>query len=202
VKLQDRSPISLRQYYLSFKSLSGLLAGAVTALPLISKLLPDAASAYAFPPLGNIEGPARTGALVLAVAVTYAAYFSRGATVRSRPWRIAGLVVMASFCLVLYLALSFRFVRRIDVPSRATSILVTVGYQRTEFANRTFGSATDEEMLRQRGPNEEQVERLWTPKSVLAARLELFASYSGFVLALVLAFSVGIVFQLEDAAPP
>jgi len=77
-------------------------------------------------------------------------------------------------------------------------VLVSVGYERTEFTNATFGSMTDEEVLRQRGTDEEQIRKLWTPTSVIIARLALFGSYCGFVLALISAFSVGIVSQLEE----
>ena len=197
--MNDRAEISLGRYYRSFKGSLGLLASVVVALPLISKPFSDTAGKYAFPSLGDIESPARIGTVVLALAATYAAYFGRGASTRYRFRRVAGLVATAAFFLVLYLTLSFCFVRRIDIPTRGTSVFVSVGYERTEFAKTTFGSATDEEMLRQRGPDEEQVRRLWTPLSLLLARLGLLASYCGFVLALVLALSVGIIFQLEDS---
>jgi hypothetical protein len=197
--LRDSAPISLRRYYHSFKSLSGLLAGTVAALPLLSRLLPDDGRAYAFPPLGDIEGPARIGTVVLAIAFTYAAYFSRQPKIKMRIRRVSGLVALAALCFLSYLILSVQFVRRIEIPSRGASVFLSVGYDRTEFAIATFGPATDEEMLRQRGPDEEQTRRLWTPKSVAIVRLSLFGSYLGSILALVFAFSVGVVFQLEDS---
>jgi hypothetical protein len=139
--------------------------------------------------------------MALAVAVTYAAYFSRGVSAKARARGIAGFVAASALFLVFYLGLNYRFVRRIDVPSRNTSVLVSVGYERTEFANTTFGSATDEEILRQRGPEDEQIRKLWAFGSVLTARLVLFGSYCGFVLALISAVSVGIVSQLEEGKP-
>ena len=69
--------ITLRQYYLSFKSISGAMAGLFTAIPLLSKLAPDGYAAYGFPPLGSVEGPARIGTFVFAWAATYFAFFAR-----------------------------------------------------------------------------------------------------------------------------
>jgi hypothetical protein len=176
----------------SFRSASGIVAATIAALPVVSKMLPDTAGAYAFPPLGSIDVPARIATVVLAGAVTYVAYFSIGVTARSRFRRVAVPFVVAAFCVIFYLAASLWFVRRIDIPAIGKSVLVSVGYKRTEFAVTTFGSATDEEMLRQRGPDEEQIRKLWTPASVLIARLTLFTFYCGSVLTLVYAFSVGV----------
>ena len=60
------------------------------------------------------------------------------------------------------------------------------------FATSNFGSATDEEMLRARGPDEEQIRMLWTPRSLIVARLALFVPYSLMIVALVAAFSFGV----------
>jgi hypothetical protein len=70
---EDRR-ITLRQYYSSFKSLSGVLAGSVTAFPLFGYLIQSATSedvgAYLFPPIGIAEAPARILAIAMAMAST------------------------------------------------------------------------------------------------------------------------------------
>src|SRR3989442_13766959 len=63
------------QYYKSFISLHGIVTGAV-ALPIVSLILPDSISSYAFPPLGNVEFTGRIGAVAFAVAATYVVYVS------------------------------------------------------------------------------------------------------------------------------
>jgi|SRR5438094_845939 len=67
-------PITLRQYYSAFKSLSGLFAGLTSLSPLLSMGLPERSSVYVFPPLGSADAPARVGAFALALAVTYLAF--------------------------------------------------------------------------------------------------------------------------------
>ena len=73
--MNDTDSVTLREYYLSFKSISGVMAGLFSSIPLLSKLIPEAHSAYGFPPLGTSEGPARIGTFVLALAMTYLAFF-------------------------------------------------------------------------------------------------------------------------------
>lgn len=190
--------ITASQYYRSFKSLSGVLASAATASPLLSLLLPGGSASYVFPPLGIADAPARFGTVSLALAVTYLVFFSRGLWRHKDFWVITSAVGLSVLSLVLYLTLYMRFVRTIDIPSKGTSISVTVGYERTDFAKSTFGSDTDWEILRQRGTEEEEIWRLWTTRSILLARLGLYTSHCGFILLLVAAFSRGVLSGLES----
>ena len=69
----NQSPITLRHYYSSFKSLSGVLASTFGGLPLFSKFLPG--NAYSFPPVGDVEPAARLGLVILAFGMTFGVYF-------------------------------------------------------------------------------------------------------------------------------
>ncbi len=187
-------PPTLVEYYKSFKEVCGIAATAVTALPLISALLPAAPSAYSFPPLGDVAMPARIGAVVLAVAMTYACFYSvTPANITRKFMRIISVSLLALFC---YLLCFQHFVRKIDVPASDSAIFVSVGYQRTAFANQTFGSEGDWDMLRARGTSEEEVSKLWTARSLDLARFFLFASYCGFLLPLVSVLSLGVRYQM------
>lgn len=183
--------MKLRKYYSSFRSLSGIFAGLIAALPFISQFLPG--TGYAFPPLGDAEAPARVGLVLLAFAVTFAVYFLASDISRNTGRVIAIAIAVSVVGLFVYFALFEGFVRGIDIPSRNTTVYVTVGYERTPFAMTTFDSAPDEVMLRSRGTDEEQLRTLWTLKSLIIVRLALFASYCTIVLALVAAFSCGVV---------
>jgi hypothetical protein len=188
--------MTLKKYYFSFKSLSGAFAALFAALPFLSKFFPG--GAYIFPPLGDLEAPARIGALLLAFAATYAVYFIvKGGAVK--PGRLIAMMVFVGFIgLLAYLVLFERFVRAINIPSMHETVYVTVGYERTAFATTNFDSAPDEELLRARGPDEEQLRILWTFKSLAIARLTLFLAYSVMLLALVAAFSVGVGAELSS----
>lgn len=186
--------MTLKKYYSDFKSLSGLFAALFAAMPFLSYFLPG--SAYFSPPLGDAEAPSRAGLLILAFATTYAVYFVSSET-RPRSGRIiASAVLIAFLALIAYFIAFQRFVRRIDIPSRNTLVYVTVGYERTAFATSNFGSATDEEMLRARGTDEEQLRMLWTLQSLITARFEVFAPYAFMIIALVAAFSFGVAGEI------
>jgi hypothetical protein len=196
--LEQAATVTVRQYYLSFKSLSGVVAGVVAASPLVSGLLPDKVAAFVFPPIGSAEAPARLGAIVFGLATTYAAFFWRGDPQAGRPARIPVALAVAFLSLCAYLVLYLRFVRRIEIPSRQTSVFVSVGSTRTEFANRNFPNASDWDLLRDRGLDEEEIWRLWTPGSLIEVRVGLFVAYCGVILPLIAGFSWGVLFQLQN----
>ena len=197
--MSEARPLTLRQYYGSFKSLSGTLAGAATFLPFLSKLLPENISAYVFPPLGSADGPARIGTFAVALATTYLAFFWKAMLPRNNARRVVLAVALAVVFHFLYLLAYFRFVRTIDIPTRGTTVSVSVGYQRSEFASKTFGSVSDWELLRQRGTDEEEIWMLWTARSLLLARGSLLVAYSGFVLCLVCGCSCGALYQADQS---
>ena len=197
--MNNNGSFTLLQYYRSFISISGVIAGLLTAFPLLSGLiLPESYRAYCFPPLGNVEGPARIATVALALAATYFAFFARATlAVRNRK-RVAIALVFASVCICLYLALFLRFVRTIEIPSRDRSVQVSVGCERSDFAKANFVGESDWDLLRDRGTAEEEIWRLWTAKSLLISRLSLYITYLLVVLSLVTAFSWGVIYQLSQ----
>ena len=139
--------------------------------------------------------PARLGVVVLAAATTYVSFYgSRPTTNIFRRFLWIGLI--AFLALVGYLFSYKHIVRGIDVPANDSALFVSVGYERTSFANQTFHSESDWDMLRARGTSEEEVAKLWTARSVDIARFCLIVSYCGFVLPLVLIFSLGVRYQM------
>jgi hypothetical protein len=177
------------------------MAGLFSSIPLWSKLIPAAHSGYGFPPLGSADGAARVGTVVLALATTYFAFFSRAPLPNRTGKRIPAAIVFAFICLCVYIGLFLRFVRTIDIPSKNISVQVSVGYERTEFAKINFNADTDWELLRDRGTGEEEIWRLWTARSLLTSRLSLYTTYSLFIFSLVAAFSWGVLYQENERRP-
>src|SRR5271157_1899599 len=183
--------MTLTHYYKGFFSLLGVLAAAPPIIVgVASPFLPDSASVYGFPPMGEVGGFARLGLVCLAFLVTFLVYFWEGGK-----WPIVVAALVSFVCLCAYVAFYPHFVLRIDVPSQKTAVRVSVGYERTQFAKANFGSDSDEDMLRARGTDDEEIKKLWTYQSLTVARLALLASYCGFILSLVAAFSLAIVFD-------
>ncbi len=189
------SPVALVNYYKKFASISGALAVATGIGPLLSAWLPGAAPAYLFPTLGDFSMPARLGFVLLAVAITYVSFYSsqRPSNILLRFGFLGAIALVALFC---YLVALQHFVRKIEIPAISSTIFVSVGYERTSFANQTFSAETDWDMLRERGTTDEDLSRLWTARSLDIARLCLFACYCGVVLPLVLIFSLGVRYQM------
>ena len=192
----------LVSYYQAFKSLSGIVAGVFSTIPILSKLLlPDSFSAYGFPPLGNAEGPARIGAVIFALATTYSVFFTARETDDSGcRRRIHAAIICALIFLILYIGLFTGFVRKIEIPSKETAVQISVGFERTEFAKANFRGESDWEVLRERGTDEEQVWKLWTLRSIVISRLSLYGAYCIVLLSLVAAFSWGVLSELEKKA--
>jgi hypothetical protein len=187
----ETSPVTLKKYYRGFLSLLGLLAAVPpVVVGVVLPFLAGSKPAYGFPPLGEVETFARLGLLCLAFVVTFLVYFWRGGK-----WPLVAAAITSFACLCLYVALYPYFVLRIDVPSQGTVIHVSVGYDRSEFAKTTFTAESDEDMIRARGMSDEEIKKLWTPSSLITARLALFMSYSCIILGLVAVFSFGILFD-------
>ena len=113
--------------------------------------------------------------------------------------RIRAAIICALIFLVVYIGL-FIFVRKIEIPSRDTAVQITVGFERTEFAKANFSGESDWEILRERGTDEEQLWRLWTPRSIVISRLSLYTAYCIVLLSLVAAFSWGVLSEVEKTA--
>jgi hypothetical protein len=196
VNASPASQLSVKQYYASVKGLATAVAAVV--LPLASKIIGSGSTAV-FPPLGNMEGVARVGFVALCLGVSLGVYFLVSAKSVVSPRRVIWLALfIAVVCFVIYLAAYQRFVRRLEIPARHESVYVSVGYQRTSFANQTFPNATDLEMLRGRGTTEEEIERLWTVKSVIVARLILYSSCVLTSLALLFVFSFAVAHDIHS----
>ena len=186
-----KTPITLKQYYKSFLSLSGLFASVPPLYAsVVSVFLPAGLAALGFPPLGNVEPFARLGLLLLAASVIHLSYFF----VPSR-WAMAACLLLSAIGLFYYVGVYPKFVVRVDVPG-AGMVRVSVGQERTAFAVTNFADYSDEEMLRARGTNEEEVRRLWTLDSLRNGRISLLSSYSVFILGIVSVFSLGVKLDL------
>jgi hypothetical protein len=189
--------VSLKQYYTSARGI--VTAAAAVTIPFASKVVGSDSAAYLFPPLGGMDSAARIVLVLLCLSVSIGVYFLATAQPpKSESPVIWAMIAIAIAFSAAYLAASQRFVRRIEVPSRESSVTVSVGYQRTQFAEQTFGSASDWAMLQARGTNEEEIERLWTVKSVILSRLALYLSCTLTTLSFLFLFSFALVHDIRN----
>ena len=174
--------MDLKKYLERFKSVIGALTGALTVLPLLSEVLPGKAGDYAFPPLGTYQLFWKVlSAAVAAATILLIYYFARGSSyVAQHDRRVKAFVLVGAFgglgILAYFIAVQL-VVRELWIPTENKAVAVSVGFHRTEFAEKEFSGKGDWEMLETMGFEEEQIRKLWTISSILVARTLLFAAY-------------------------
>jgi hypothetical protein len=158
-------------------------------------------SSYLFPPLNDAY---RLPALLTTGLVTVIIYsLADSPLVRSRKKRV--LLQLAGLLLVIvglsaFVVATERFVKTIERPGLGDKVTITVGYVRNDFATKTFGNMSDEEMLRQRGTTDEQVYELWERSSVIVARWTLLLSYILFLASAVAVLSLQVLYEVVGPA--
>jgi hypothetical protein len=145
-----------------------------------------------FPSLGVIQAFAVLATTAFGLTATYVVFLLFGERRKPPLACVLTLYVTAIVFASCYFALCLRFVRELPVASRNTTEVVSVGYERTDFA-RKLGDVSDVEMLRLRSADEEEIQNLWTYKSLAVARTLLWLSYTLTVVSFVSVFSIGVM---------
>lgn len=173
--------VTVKQYYRSFRSFYLLLAGVPFASPLLRACIPDSSKVaeYFYPPLGDFQRlalAATAGTLLLTTIVVFiCCQSSRRKVHRSVPAIFtAGWLLSVCVLMVLYM----NYVRRVPVPAAGLEVPVSIGYQRTDFALRWYPQSSDLEMLHDRGPSEETIQKLWTQSSICVVRVLLWVFHT------------------------
>jgi hypothetical protein len=193
--LQNSAPISVLEYYKSFGGLRGAIAGAFTFLPVSSLVIPG----RVFPPLGNETILSQWFAVIIGVVVTYLVFLRQNVTTSKIKSAMTFFLLIATVFFCAYLAARLNFVRTIDIPSLKDVAIVSVGYERTDFAKSVFGDASDLDMLRARGTDDEEIVKLWTTRSVYVSRITLLCSYLGCALSLIAIASLAVLLRARES---
>lgn len=165
-------PASLKSFVGTVK----VVQAAIVALPIGAKLL-GAKPVYLSPPLGTLGDYVIPIAFLLVGLFAIVPWF-----IRSRGWAAIAAIAALVLCIASVVIYSFRIsgsVVRKDLPS-GNVIRVSVGTDRTEFAQQFFAGKTDAEMVEEFGFSEEDIHRLWSEHSIAMVRGELLGSYIGF----------------------
>jgi hypothetical protein len=171
--------VTLKQYYRGFLSLYGALAAIPFVPSLIHLIAPDSSKlASLYPPLGEMQFLPLAATFLVLFTVTLAVFVSCQSARKIHPavctTSIAGVVLGVFLLIGMYVF----FVRDIAVPSVNQEVLVSIGYQRTDFASKTYPNSTDWSMLHDQGPSEESIQLLWTRHSIWIVRGALWSLYT------------------------
>jgi hypothetical protein len=189
--------VTVKQYYTGFRSLWGLVAGAFFVPPLLNvviRIFSPPFAAYLYPPLGHVQPIAIAGTVIFLLLITVVVFVSCGSAQRFRP--VVPIILAGSFLLGMcfFIGLYGSYVRRAPIPAVNVEIPLSVGYDRTEFAKQQYSEKTDAEMLHDWGSSEEEIQKLWTKRSMAIVRGSLWLSYT-LTLACVLAVISIVVYQ-------
>jgi hypothetical protein len=196
--------ISLSEYYKEFISLFGAIATVVAALPLVALF----GLKYLFPPLGGegIEGFAKVMTVIFSLCTTLLVYFTKNTFAShsgGRRKRILASVLVASVTfLAIHIMLHTVFVRDIYIPTQKQTVTVSVGRHRNAKNPKEYAQMSDEAMLRDAGPEEESIRRLFTMQSLLVSRVLLYVTYVVSVLCIVAFGSFSVLFTALDKRAP
>ncbi len=170
--------ITLRQYYGEFASLLGLVVGIPFVAPLLHLFFPDSSMVadYLYPPLGDVEWIAVAATIGFMFAATFVVFTYCQSAQKIHSSVSAILMSLAALSVCALIILHVRYIRHIPVSSSNLEIPVSIGYQRTDFANQNYPEPqfNDWEMLRRAGPIEEKIQQLWTPHSIWVVRILLW----------------------------
>jgi hypothetical protein len=173
-------PITVRHYYNGFVSLFGVSASAPFIPPLLHLFLPNSSAFadYLYPPLGDFEWIAVAATLGILVITTFVVFVFCESVSKIRRSVPAVLMVILALSVCWLLALYVPYVRRVPVKAVDLEVPVSIGYNRTEFARNTYPQSTDWEILQSVGPHEDQIQKLWTPRSISVVRISLWFFYT------------------------
>jgi len=155
--------------------------------PVLSKFLADKIDVpFVWPPLD--AGEVYLAALSSGVVAFFGwlpARLRTKETANRHMWMAGGLSLLL---LIVYGILVMKVVVAIETPHNGTQYR-TIGFQRTVLAMTQFPNAPSEELIKSSGLNEGDIEKMWTPESILLAKGLLFVSYLGAIASL--NFAVG-----------
>lgn len=197
--------VTLAQYYRGFWSLFGAFATIPFVFPLIHIVVrivaPDSSkSAYLYPPLGDFQNLSLAATFLFLIMVTFGAFVYCEPARQVRRSKIVAMMLGFLVGIVALIGMYGRFVRKIDIPSINQEVIVSVGYQRTRFALKTYPNWSDWDMLHDQGPSEETIQRLWTPSSVSVVRVGLWLMYTVTLGCLLVVICVGVYKHASDSS--
>jgi hypothetical protein len=191
--------VTLLQYYRGFGSLYGAFATIPFLPPLVHILTPDSNRlASLYPPLGDVQILGLAATFLVLIGVTFAVFVSCQSARRVHPAVTIVSIVGTMLVFFMFMGMYEFFVIKVAVPSVNQEVLVSRGYQRTDFALKTYPNSNDREMLHDQGPSEETVHLLWTPTSIWIVRGSLWLLYTVTLACILVVACVGVYQHASD----
>lgn len=186
--------MTILEYYAGFRSLYTLGAAIGFIPPLIHRLFANSnakASSF-YPPFGDTENFFLAFTVALLLLTTFVVFVCCRLSRKVYP-AIILLLLLTIVAGVGGTSYSYvHFVRFVPIDAKGTEIPVTVGYQRTKLANEVYPDYSDWQILRDAGPSEEKIQRLWTADSIWVVRFSLWLCYTITLASWIAIFSIAV----------
>jgi hypothetical protein len=147
--------------------------GAVLGAPLLAKHFGD--QSFVWPPLGSLETYA-VGAATLVIGLCSLLPNLIETKRQAKLWLMWGVLATVGL-FALYSVLVTRYVARIETPANGVQ-LRSIGFRVNPRIRALYPDKNDPELLRIGGLEDWQIQKVWTPNSVLALRLCLLISFA------------------------
>lgn len=189
--------LTINEYYKQFVSVLGASAVGIGSIPFISSLFDNNLKVLQFPPIGDYTIACKIMLGFILVATSLIILFLQNTRfVLNDSYRLKSLIVLFFIVLIsfsLNTALSSAFVKRIN-PLENEYLLVSIGYEKTDFAKKNLLDYTDYEILEKvRGFTEADIQKVWTKTSLIITRLSLLLSYSLFFVSAISILCISIL---------
>jgi hypothetical protein len=158
----------------SFLKTIRVLQWAVLVLPIGSVMLSTKTSLLG-PPLGRLSLLVVPFGIALAgIGMVLPLLLTTLKAVRRVAWLSAATVVIG---VLVYGYFVQRFVVTVDISSQGRSVLVSVGGDLSQPYRQLYAGQANSEIVKDQGYQEEDIDRVWTPSSLLESRLLGLCSY-------------------------
>lgn len=153
----------------------------IIGYPVIAGLIAEK-SVYIAPPLGNLSDLVSPLAFLFVGISAVIPWF-----IKKRPYTIASAVLgilLSIGMLVFYANCVNSGVVRLEGFNPHAIARVSIGSERSTFANENYAGQTNIQMIRAYGHQEEDIQKLFTEQSISRVRFELLYSYIGFFISI------------------
>ena len=153
-----------------------------------------------YPPLGDLTTLFMLVTLAAIFVVALLAFWIfRGSQTWFQKIAIVVGVISLFLAMFIYSGCYERYVRVVWIPRLNAAVAISVGDERTPYA-KELGNISDYDLLSHRGVNEEEVKKLWTPRSLAKAHNSLWVWYTFIAMSIVFIVSMFVTQHAHEKA--
>ena len=183
--------VTIGKYYRAFNQCAQGILGILSFVPPLFGLNHN----YIYPPLGDYKEIWAMGTITFVVFSSimvfhYCSHFTR----KSHGVAVLVLIFVGILSFITFMCIYSRFVKVIVISDEGERLPLSIGFERTHYvlSNQELANLSDADLLSHRGYKEEQIQEIWTIKSIYIVRSSLWLSCTCFLVCWISIFSFGV----------